>query len=124
MAQDLAEARRFSGSTTSFTNPKRIPSSAETCLPVSIIPKAFFMPICLGSLCIPPAKAANPTLGSGRANFALVDATIRSHARAISNPPPIDTPFTAAMTGFFKSNLDVKPANPELAILISIFPPF
>ena len=100
-----------------------MPSSAETCLPVNIIPKAFFMPICLGNLCIPPARAAKPTFGSGKANFALVDAIIKSHARAISNPPPIDTPFTAAINGLVKLNLDVNPAKPELAIFISIFPP-
>ena len=82
------------------------------------------MPICLGSLCIPPANAANPTFGSGKANFALVDAMIKSQARAISNPPPIETPLTAAMIGFFKSNLEVRPANPEDAILMSILPPF
>ena len=99
-----------------------MPSSAETCLPVSIIPKAFFIPICLGSLCIPPAKAAKPTLGSGRANFALVEATIRSHAKAISNPPPIETPLTAAIKGLVRLNLEVSPANP-VCVDISIFPP-
>ena len=72
---------------------------------------------------MPPASAAKPTLGSGKANFALVDATIKSQANAISNPPPIDTPFTAAIKGLVKLNLEVKPAKPEEAILISILPP-
>ena len=122
-AQAFAAEMRFSGSTTSFTKPSRIPSSAETCLPVNIIPRAFFIPICLGSLCIPPARAARPTLGSGKANFALVEATIKSQASAISNPPPMETPFTAAIRGLVKLNLEVNPAKPEEAILISIFPP-
>ena len=80
------------------------------------MPIAFFIPICLGSLCIPPAKAANPTFGSGSANFALDEAIIRSHARAISIPPPIATPLTAAIIGLFKLNLLVSPANPVSGI--------
>ena len=70
------------------------------------------MPICLGNLCIPPARAARPTFGSGRAKRALSEAIIKSQAKAISKPPPIETPFTAAMIGLFKSNLLVKPAKP------------
>ena len=77
---------------------------------------AFFMPICLGSLCIPPAKAASPTFGSGRANLAFEDAIIRSHAKAISIPPPMATPFTAAIIGLFRLNLLVRPANPVSGI--------
>ena len=38
---------------------------------------------------------------------------IKSHASAISNPPPIAIPFTAAITGFVRSNLEVRPANPS-----------
>ena len=53
----------------------------------------------------------------------LIVATIKSQASAISNPPPMETPFTAAIRGLVKLNLEVKPAKPEEAILISIFPP-
>ena len=82
---------------------------------------ALFNPICLGSRCIPPAKAAKPTFGSGSANFAFSEAIIKSHAKAISKPPPIATPLTAAISGFFKLKREVKPAKPEL--FLSIFPP-
>ena len=37
----------------------------------------------------PPATAARPTRGSGRAKIACSEAMIRSHASAISKPPPI-----------------------------------
>ena len=43
--------------------------------------------------------------------------------KAISKPPPIETPFTAAIKGLVRLNLEVNPAKPELAIFKSIFPP-
>ena len=81
------------------------------------------MPICRGNLCKPPASAANPTLGSGNANLALSEAIIKSQANAISNPPPIATPLTAAMIGLFKLNLLVSPAKPDSAIPMVLSPP-
>ena len=96
--------------------PSSLASAASTCRPVSIIPIAFFIPICLGNLCIPPAKAAKPTLGSGKANLAFEEAIIKSHARAISIPPPIATPFTAAIIGLLRLNLLVSPAKPVSGI--------
>ena len=65
---------------------------------------------------MPPARAANPTFGSGRANLALEEAIMRSHARAISIPPPIATPFTAAIIGLFKLKRLVRPAKPVSGI--------
>ena len=99
-------------STTSLTIPSSLASLAPTCRPVNIIPMAFFIPICLGSLCIPPAKAANPTLGSGKAKRAFEEAMIKSQANAISIPPPMATPLTAAITGLLRLNLAVRPPNP------------
>ena len=80
---------------------------------MSIIPSARLTPICLGNRLSPPAKAANPTFGSGKAKTAFSDAIIKSQARAISKPPPIATPLTAAITGLTKSNLEVSPAKPR-----------
>ena len=57
---------------------------------------ARFMPIWRGSRCTPPASAARPTRGSGSAKVAFSDAMMRSQASAISKPPPIATPLTAA----------------------------
>ena len=41
--------------------------------------------------------------GSGRANTAVSEAMIRSQASAISKPPPMATPFTAAISGLLRS---------------------
>ena len=38
-----------------------------------------------------------------------------SHDSAVSNPPPMAKPFTAAMIGFSRSNRDESPAKPCLA---------
>ena len=120
-AHDSAVVINSSIFVTSFTKPRFKPSAALTVLPVSIILIALFNPICLGSRCIPPAKAAKPTFGSGSANFAFSEAIIKSQAKAISKPPPIATPLTAAISGLFKLKREVKPAKPEL--FLSIFPP-
>ena len=61
---------------------------------------------------MPPAPAARPTLGSGRANFAWSEAMMMSHASAISNPPPMATPFTAAITGLSRSKRLARPPKP------------
>ena len=74
---------------------------------------ARFSPMWRGSRCTPPASAASPTLGSGSASSAFSEATMMSQANAISNPPPIATPFTAAMTGLSRSQREVRPPKPD-----------
>ena len=76
---------------------------------------ARFRPIWRGSRCTPPASAARPTRGSGSAKVAFSDAMMRSQASAISKPPPIATPLTAAMIGLSQSNREVRPAKPPLS---------
>ena len=76
---------------------------------------ARFSPICRGNRCSPPASAASPTRGSGNAKVAFSAAMIRSQASAISKPPPIATPLTAAMIGLSQSKRDVSPAKPPLS---------
>ena len=71
---------------------------------------------------MPLAAAMKPTFTSGSANVAVCAAMIISQDRAVSKPPPIAKPFTAAMTGFSKSNLWVKPAKPVVGMLAA--PPF
>ena len=66
------------------------------------MPIARFIPMTRGSRSTPPAPAKSPTLGSGRAKRAFSEAMMRSQARAISKPPPIATPLTAAITGFVR----------------------
>src|ERR1700761_3882930 len=114
-AQRSAVAIRSFCGTTSLTKPSSSPSFAETCRAVRIMPMARFRPICRGSRCKPPASAARPTRGSGRANVALSEAMMRSQASAISNPPPIATPLTAAMIGLSQSNRDRPPPKPPLS---------
>src|SRR5262245_36008114 len=77
---------------------------------------ARLSPIWRGSRWTPPARAARPTRGSGRAKVAVSEATIRSQASAISKPPPIATPLTAAITGFGLSKREVSPAKPVRGI--------
>ena len=54
-----------------------------------------------------------PTVASGSAKRALRAAMIRSQASAISKPPPMHTPLTAAMIGLVRSNRAVRPPNPR-----------
>ena len=61
---------------------------------------------------MPPAPAARPTLGSGRAKVALSEAMTMSQASAISKPPPMATPLTAAITGLSRSKRLARPPKP------------
>ena len=79
------------------------------------MPIARFSPIWRGSRCKPPASAARPTRGSGSAKVAFSEAMMRSQASAISKPPPIATPLTAAMIGLSQSKRVVRPAKPPLS---------
>ena len=76
------------------------------------MPIAFLSGIMRDSRCMPPAPAARPTRGSGRANVALSDATMMSQASAISKPPPMATPLTAAITGLSRSKRLARPPKP------------
>ena len=61
---------------------------------------------------MPPAPAASPTRGSGSANLACSEAMMMSQASAISKPPPMATPLTAAITGLSRSWRLVSPPKP------------
>ena len=114
-AQRSAAASASPWGTTSLTKPSSCPSRALTWRAVRIMPIARFSPICRGSRCNPPASAARPTRGSGNANVAFSEAMMRSQASAISKPPPMATPLTAAMIGLSQSKREVSPANPPLS---------
>ncbi len=77
-----------------------------------IISVATFGGTVRGSLMRPPAPATSPTLTSLSANRAVASATTRWQARAISQPPPMAKPLTAAMTGLGMLARLVSPANP------------
>ena len=67
-----------------------------------------------GSLTRPPAPATSPTLTSLSANRAVVSATTRWQASAISQPPPMAKPLTAAMTGLGMLAPAGQPGEPVL----------
>ena len=67
------------------------------------MPIAFLSGIVRDRRCMPPAPAARPTRGSGSANIAWSEAMMMSQASAISKPPPMATPLTAAITGLSRS---------------------
>src|ERR1700730_13968364 len=113
-AQRSAAASASPGGTTSLTKPSSRPSLALTWRAVRIMPMARFSPICRGSRCTPPASAARPTRGSGSANVAFSEAMMRSQASAISKPPPMATPLTAAMIGLLEAQPGGRPGNSAL----------
>jgi hypothetical protein len=76
--------------------------------PVRMNLNAFFYPISLASLWVPPIPGISPKLISGSAKYAFSLHTIISQYNANSHPPPKAFPFTAAMTGFL---FPVKPAS-------------
>ena len=65
-----------------------------------------------GSLWRAPASGTIPKGISGNPNSTCSDAINKSHDIAISKPPPITRPFSAAMTGLFNDQFSVKPAKP------------
>ena len=76
------------------------------------MPIAFLRGIMRGSRCTPPPPAISPTRGSGSANSAFSAAMMMSQASAVSNPPPIAQPFTAAIIGLSRLKRCVMPAKP------------
>ena len=83
---------------------------------------AIFGGMWRGRRCMPPASAARPTRGSGKPKRAGSAATMMSHARAISKPPPSARPFTAAITGLNRSKRAVMPPKPPLPIVTAPMP--
>ena len=80
--------------------------------PVRISSLATFGGMDRGSRITPPAPAIRPTLTSLSANFADSSATTRWQANAISKPPPMANPLTAAITGLCMFRRLVRPAKP------------
>ncbi len=110
-AQRRAAASASPSGTTSLTKPSAWPSAAETRRPVRIMPSAAFCPVIRGRRWT-PLPAMRPTRGSGSAKTAFSAAMMMSQASAVSNPPPIATPLTAAMRGLSRSKRWLSPANP------------
>ncbi len=74
--------------------------SEGTDAPETIRLSAVSTPTSRGSRCVPPAPGKRPSFTSGSAICAPGEATRKWQPSASSRPPPIATPWMAAMTGF------------------------
>ena len=77
---------------------------------------AFLIGMMRGRRCTPPAPAIRPTRGSGSANTAFSAAMMMSQASAVSNPPPMATPLTAAINGLSRSKRLQMPGETARAV--------
>src|SRR4029453_3685648 len=119
-ARSRAPSRALPAGVMWLTRPQLLASWAVTRRPVRIISVATFGGMVRGSRTTPPAPAMGPTLTSLGANWAASSATTRWQARAISQPPPIAYPLTAAITGFVIARRLVSPANPFFGVHIGL----
>jgi hypothetical protein len=101
-ASDRASSMRELRGTTLLTRPMSSASSVLILLPVRISSFALVTPIRRGSRCVPPAPGTMPMPTSGSAKLAPSAVRRKSHARAISSPPPKARPLRAAMVGTCK----------------------
>mmetsp|Transcript_106898 Transcript_106898/g.312536 ORF Transcript_106898/g.312536 Transcript_106898/m.312536 type:complete len:248 (-) Transcript_106898:16-759(-) len=112
-----AALRTFSrpGSTTSFTRPSSRARAQGMGSPVRISSMATAWGIFMGSRKRPPAAGMSERLTSGTPKTAFVDATTRSHASTISQPPARAMPSTAAIRGFVRGK-PTRPAKPPFLV--------
>src|SRR5205807_6694375 len=83
---------------TSCTRPISFARSNENVSPLTIISIARGLPTMRASRCVPPVPGSTPRFTSGRPTlFWLSLASRRSHAIAISRPPPTVWPLSAAI---------------------------
>ena len=98
-----------------FTKPKSRMRWASMGSPVRFISIAMLRGSRRGRRKRPPAAATRLRLTSGTPNFETRDATTRSHASTISQPPASANPSTAAMSGLVRRLL-TRPANPPSSV--------
>src|SRR6267143_2029790 len=99
MAIRLASSRYRSTGTTRLTRPNRSASTALIGSPMRMASMARTFPADRVQRWVPPAPGMMPSLTSGCPNWAVSEATIRSHISASSHPPPKAYPLTAAISG-------------------------
>ena len=98
-----AASSSSAGGTTRLTTPWASASSARSTRPASTTSAASERPTVRGSSWVPPAPGSRPRPVSGRPKRAVWEATMMSHIRASSKPPPRQWPLTAATTGLGNS---------------------
>ena len=98
-AMRSACASSTSPATTALTSPISAARFAVTGSPVKIISSARAAPINRGRRCVPPAPGMAPIRASVNPICASCAAIRKSHAIAISQPPPSAKPLMTAMVG-------------------------
>ena len=106
-------------SVSTLTRPTEYPRSASMESPVSIISRATLRGSARGPRNKPPHVGISPRFTSGRPNVAVRDATTRSQASTISNPPPTAKPSTAAISGFARLRR-MMPYSPPRALVVIV----
>ena len=109
-AKRVADSSAAPGAVTSLTTPSACARSAVSSAPVIISCLATWTGSARSARNRAPDDGISPRRDSGNANRAVVDATIRSHASAISKPPPNATPFHGG-------DQRLAPAPPDEAVL-------
>ena len=99
-----AASTSFSGATTASTAPSLSACWPLRSLPVVIHSSALSEPITRGRRTVPPKPGIRPSFTSGKPIAAVVSATRKSQASAISQPPPSANPLMAAIVGTGRSS--------------------
>src|SRR6185437_13518927 len=110
-ASVFASASAWPAGTSRLARPHSNASRAPTSRPVRIMSSARLWPINRGSRTVPPSISGTPQRRQNTPNFAVSDATRRSHHSASSSPPATAYPSTAAITGL-ESKCRVGPIGP------------
>ena len=118
----MASATTSSAATTPLIMPNSSARAAGTGSPVMIISRAMARPMARGRRNKPPAAATRERFTSGRPNTVSCAATMRSQARAISQPPATAVPGMAAISGFSRSRLTIPAKPPRFVDRLAPFP--
>ena len=111
VARFKASGSTWSCATTWLTRPKEAARWASRLSAVIRSSIATLRGKARGRRYSPPAAASSPRDTSGSPKLACEEATARSQASTISQPPASALPFTAAIHGFLRS-ASTKPAKP------------
>lgn len=103
-ARSSACGMSSSGGVTRLTRPKSSAWAASIGRPDISSSAARRSPAARTMYWVPPSPGMMPSPTSGRPSRAVSEAQAKSQASAISQPPPMAAPFTAAMTGNGQAN--------------------
>ena len=98
-ATDRVSSRRLDRGTLLRARPKATASAPVSLRARYSSSNVRAVPIRRGSRCVPPPPGTSPCVSSGSPRMASSATMRRSHASAISRPPPRAAPFTEAIVG-------------------------